>query len=168
MKSVLFIAATISSLFAVAQPKIITQAIITTSTNIIAPDEDEDVSRIEPQGGREGGGGGFNFRTMLDGEIKSTTYIKNDLVKTDYKSESAKGTSYRDNTKKTTIIISEIMGNKSGTISTDADQAEMKKNMDSMIAARMKTDTNMAKNGRMRMRNVEPTVNIVYLEETKK
>ena len=164
MKIVLLIAASLSTLFAAAQPKVITQAIITTSTNVIAP-EDEEVSEIQPQG-REGGG--FNWRTMMDGEIKSTTYIKNDLVKTDYKSETMKGTSFRDNTKKTTIVIYEAMGNKTATLSTDADQLEMQKNRDSMMAARMKADTNSANNGRMRMRNVEPTVSFVYLEETKK
>ena len=165
MKLTLLIAAIISTLFATSQPKVVTQAIITTSTNVIAPDEDEDVARIEPQGG---GGGNFNFRNILDGETKTTTYIKNDLVKTDFKSESAKGTSYRDNTKKSTIVISEIMGNKTGTISTDADQVEMKKSMDSMISARMKADTNMAKNLKPKTRNVDPITSVVYLEETKK
>jgi hypothetical protein len=139
----------------------VSQAIITTSTNIIAPEE-EDVSQIQPQG--EGRGGGFNFRNMLDGEIKSTTYIKDNLVKTNFKSESAKGTVFRDNTAKVTTTITEMMGNKSGMRTTDGDQVEMKKKMDSMIAERMKTDTNMKR----RTRNVDFNSTVAYTEETKK
>ena len=150
-----------TSIAVFAQPKMVNQAIITTSTNIIAPEED-DVSQIQPQG--EGRGGGFNFRNMLDGEIKSTTYIKNDLVKTSFKSETAKGTIYRDNAAKVTTTITEMMGNKNGVRSTDDDQVEMKKKMDSMMAERMKTDTNM----RRRTRNVEFKNTIAYTEETKK
>ena len=40
---------------AIAQPKMITQAVITTNTNVIAP-EDEDVSQVG-----QGGGGGEEF-----------------------------------------------------------------------------------------------------------
>jgi GLPGLI family protein len=149
------------SIAVLAQPKIIKQAIITTSTNIIAP-EDDDVSQIQPQG--EGRGGGFNFRNMLDGEIKSTTYIKDELVKTNFKSESAKGTIYRDNAAKVTTTITEMMGNKSGVRSTDNDQEEMKKKMDSMRAERAKTDTTM----KQRTRSVDFQQTIAYTEETKK
>jgi hypothetical protein len=146
----------------IAQPKLINQAIITTSTNIIAPEE-EDVSQIQPQG--EGRGGGFNFRAMLDGEIKTTTYIKNDMVKTSFKSETFKGTIYRDNAAKVTTTITEMMGNISGVRSTDDDQVEMKKRMDSMMAERMKTDTNMK---RRVARNVDFESTVAYTEETKK
>jgi hypothetical protein len=150
------------SVVSLAQPKLVNQAIITTSTNIIAPEED-DVSQIQPQG--EGRGGGFNFRNMLDGEIKSTTYIKNDMVKTSFKSETAKGTIYRDNAAKVTTTITEMMGNISGMRSTDDDQVEMKKKMDSMMAERMKTDTNMK---RRVARNVDFESTVAYTEETKK
>jgi hypothetical protein len=144
-----------------AQPKMVNQAIITTSTNIIAPEE-EDISQIQPQG--EGRGGGFNFRNMLDGEIKSTTYIKDNLVKTSFKSETAKGTIYRDNVAKVTTTITEIMGNKTGMRSSDDDQIEMKKRMDSMREERAKTDTNMKR----RTRNVDFKSEVAYTEETKK
>lgn len=161
MKLIFLSFSLMTSIAVFAQPKMVNQAIITTSTNIIAPEED-DVSQIQPQG--EGRGGGFNFRNMLDGEIKSTTYIKNDLVKTSFKSETAKGTIYRDNAAKVTTTITEMMGNKNGVRSTDDDQVEMKKKMDSMMAERMKTDTNM----RRRTRNVEFKNTIAYTEETKK
>ena len=66
----------LTGITAFAQPKIVTQAIISTTTNVIAP-EDEDVSQIQPGGG----GGGFNFRNFGDGVTKTTTFIKGDLVK---------------------------------------------------------------------------------------
>jgi hypothetical protein len=147
------------SICSIAQPKIIKQAIVTTNTNVIAPDE-EDVSQVQNQGQ----GGGFNFRNFGDGETKSTTYIKDDLVKTNLKSESFKGTIYRDNSAKTTITIFEIMGNKQGVRSTDEDQVEMKKKFDSMREERTKSDTNMKR----RTRTVDFESKVEYVEETKK
>jgi GLPGLI family protein len=161
MKIFFLLLATATTCVSIAQPKLVNQAIITTSTNIIAPEE-EDVSQIQPQG--EGRGGGFNFRAMLDGEIKTTTYIKNEMVKTNFKSETAKGTIYRDNAAKVTTTITEMMGNTSGMRSTDDDQVEMKKKMDSMIAERMKTDTTMKR----RTRTVDFESSVAYTEETKK
>jgi GLPGLI family protein len=146
-----------------AQPKLITQATINTTTNVIAPEED-DVAQIQPQG--EGGGrGGFNFRNMMDGESKSTTFIKNDLVKTNLKSESYKGSIYRNNTTKTTTTVMEMMGSKIGIVGTDDDQVIMKKRADSMMAERAKTDTNMKQR---RVRNVNFEVSLLYVNETKK
>jgi hypothetical protein len=146
--------------FLSAQPKNFNQAIVSTTTNIIAP-EDEDVAQIQNQGNS---GGAFNFRNFGDGETKSTTYIKNDLVKTNYKSETFKGTVYRNNTTKITTTIFEIMGNKQGYYSSDNDQADMVKRMDSMMKERAKTDTNM----KPRMRNVDFKSEVVYLNENKK
>jgi GLPGLI family protein len=169
MKIVLLLAASFSTLIAAAQPKIITQAIVTTSTNVIAPDEEDDVTQVRPEGGREGGreggGMGMRFANMMDGETKSTTYIKNDLVKTDIKSETIKSTIFRDNATKTTTTFFEMMGNKRAIRSTDTDQEMMGKRMDSMRNERMKADSAA---GKPKMRNVEPTITIVYLEETKK
>lgn len=147
-----------SALIGKSQPKLFTQAIITTTTNIIAPDE-EDVSQIQNQGS-----GGFNFRNFGDGETKSTTFIKNDLVKTNYKSESFRGSMYRNNATKITTTIFEIMGNKQGFYSTDNDQAEMQKKMDSLMKERAKTDTNI----KPRSRSVNFSSNIVNTNETKK
>ena len=146
------------SLLSKSQPKLFAQAIISTTTNIIAP-EDEDVSQIQNQGG-----GGFNFRNFGDGETKSTTFVKNDLVKTVYKSESFRGSMYRNNLTKITTTIFEIMGNKQGFYSSDNDQAEMVKKMDSMMKERAKTDTNM----KPRTRSVNFTSTVDYLNETKK
>ena len=144
-----------------AQPKLMKQAIITTTTNVIAP-EDEDVSQV---GNAGGGGGGMNFRNFGDGETKSVTYLKNDLVKTNFKSESFRGTIFRNNALKTTTTVFEIMGNKQGFTASDDDQADMRKKADSMMKERSKTDTGMQK----RMRTLTPSTGIVaYTEETKK
>lgn len=148
----------IASVMLHAQPKIYTQAIVSTNTNIIAP-EDEDVSQIQNQSG-----GGFNYRNFGDGETKSTTYIKNELVKTIYKSESFRGSMFRNNTTKITTTIFEIMGTKQGFYSSDNDQADLMKRMDSMMKERAKTDSTM----KPRARNVEFKSEIVYVNETKK
>ena len=160
MRSFFLFSFLISSAAAFAQPKMVTQAIISTTTNVIAPD-DEDVSQIQNQGG----GGGFNFRNFGDGETKTTTYIKNDLVKTSFKSESFRGSIYRNNAAKTTTTIFEIMGNKQGISATDDDQVAMRKKADSMMKERAKTDTNMQR----RPRNTEQSpVTVAYSDESKK
>jgi len=141
-----------------AQPKIFSQATISTTTNITAP-EDEDVSQIQNQGG-----GGFNFRNFGDGETKSTTYIKNDLVKTNYKSESFRGSTFRNNVTKMTTTIFEIMGNKQGFYSSDNDHADMAKRMDSMLKERAKTDSSI----KPRTRTIAFSNNVEYVNETKK
>jgi GLPGLI family protein len=160
MKIFILAISSILSIAIQAQPKIIDRAIISTSTNVIPPDDDEDVTQIQQQGG----GGSFNFRNMMDGETKSTVYYTTDLVRTDMKSETYKGSTYRDNVKKMTTTIFEMMGNRQGFYSSDDDQVEMKKRTDSMIAERMKVDTTM----KMRPRTIDPEVNIVYLEDSKK
>ena len=49
MKIVLLIAASMSTMFAAAQSKIVTQAIITTSTNVIAPEDDDgNATKLKP------------------------------------------------------------------------------------------------------------------------
>lgn len=146
-----------------AQPILITKATITTTTNVIAPDED-DIAQIQPQG-ESGRGGGFNFRNFMDGESKSTTFIKDNLVKTNLKSESYRGSIYRNNDTKTTTTIMEVMGTKQGFVGTDEDQIAMKNKMDSLMAARAKADTNMKQR---KTRNVNFEVSIVYINEIKK
>ena len=146
----------------VAQPKLVSQATISTTTTVIAPEE-EDVANIQPQGGGEGR---MNFRNFADGETKSTTYLKNDLVKTVMKSDMGRSTTIRDNGKKLTTTLIEMMGNKTGFYATDEEQAAVRKRMDSMMqATRTSTDTN---NARRRERPAEVPAEIVYTEETKK
>lgn len=123
---------------AMAQPKTYKQAIINTTTNVIAPEE-EDVQNIQQN--PDGGGRGMNFRNMMDGETKFVTYLKNDLTKTNIKSETIKSTIYRDNNKKITTTIMQMMGNKMGFFVSDDELAELSKKRDSMMEERRKTDT---------------------------
>ena len=71
---------------------------------------------------------------------------------------------FRNNLTKITTTIFEIMGNKQGYYSSDNDQAEIAKKMDSMMKERAKTDTNI----KPRTRSVNFTSSVEYLNETKK
>ncbi len=119
------------------QPKIYRQAQIATTTNIIAPEEDDS----QNMQGRDGGG--MNFRNMMDGEFKFVTLVKNDMTKMTIKSEVVHATIFRDNDKKLTTTIMEMMGNTNGFYITDQEQVEMQKMRDSMMAERRKKDTTM-------------------------
>ncbi|HMK04861.1 MAG TPA: hypothetical protein VK489_11745 [Ferruginibacter sp.] len=117
----------------IAQPKTVTQATITTKTTIVAPEDDDNapVSSTSADG--------QEVRVMRfggDGETKTTTWLKNDLTKTLSESEMGKTTIIRDNTKKITTTIMEMMGRKTGFYATDEDQENMRKRMDSMMQAR--------------------------------
>ncbi len=157
MKQILFFALVACSVTAVAQPKIYSQAIINTTTNVIAP-EDEDVTNIQGQGG-----GGGMFRNFGDGETKSVTQVKNDMVKTVIKSDMGRSTIIRNNATKLTTTLIEMMGNKTGFFATDEEQAEMRKSMDSMMQARSKDSA-----ATQRRPQETPTVEVSYTEETKK
>lgn len=148
----------LGTLSAMAQPKIITQATINTTTNVIAPEE-EDVTNIQSQGG----GGPAMFRNFGDGETKSVTQVKNDMVKTVIKSDMGRSTIIRNNETKLTTTLIEMMGNKTGFYVTDEEQAGLRKSMDSMMQARSKDSA--ATN---RPAATPPTVDVVYTEETKK
>jgi hypothetical protein len=163
MKKIIIACAILMSVQAKAQVKTYSQATINTTMNVIAPEE-EDVQSI---GGGGEGRGGMNFRTMMDGETFFTTYLKENLVKTNIKSEMGKSTIFRDNEKKVTTTIIEMMGNKSGFVATDEEQAAMQKQRDSMMAERRKRDT--GSNARREERvKVEPTTEISYTKESKK
>ena len=120
---------------AVAQPKIISQAIISTTTNVIAPEED-DLQNVQNQ--NQGGGGMAMFRNFGDGETKATTYLKNDMVKTVIKTDMGRTTIIRNNSAKLTTTLLEMMGNKNGFYITDDEQKAMAKRMDSMMPVRRK------------------------------
>ena len=78
MKKIIIAFTVLMSTQAQAQVKTYSQATINTTMNVIAPEE-EDVQNI---GGGGEGRGGMNFRTMMDGETFFTTYLKDNLVKT--------------------------------------------------------------------------------------
>lgn len=147
---------------AYAQPVLVKQAIIQTTTNVIAPEED-DISEIQ-NGGEERM---RMFRNFGDGETKTTTFIKDGMVKTDVKTEMMVGSLIRDNDKKVTTTLFQLMGKKSAFLATDEDQVEMKRKMDSMVQERLKNDTNAQK----QMRAEKPknkNIAIAYADESKK
>ena len=142
-----------------AQPRKISQAIITTKTTIVSPEEDENNNTPPP-----GGANGEEMRIVRfggDGETKTTTWLKNDLVKTYSESEMGRTTIIRDNSKKITSTIMEMMGKKMGFYVTDSDQVEISKRMDSMMQSRRPNENPGFSRGPV-------TVDIAYLDETKK
>ncbi|MBL0056951.1 MAG: DUF4412 domain-containing protein [Chitinophagaceae bacterium] len=158
MKQIVTVVLLTLSATAFAQPKVMTQAVITTKTVVSAPEEDEAMpSSMQSSNGEE-------VRVMRfggDGETKTTTWLKNDWVKTFSESESSRTTAIRDNAKKITTTIMEIMGRKMGFYATDEDQEQMRKQMDSMMQSRG-NDAQRAALGEA------PKIDITYLEETKK
>lgn len=160
MKTLFTVSFLLTTAILFAQPTIVKQAIVNTTTNIIAPEE-EDVQNIQGQGS----GGGMNFRNMMDGEMKFTTYLKNDLVKTIIKTEMGRSTIIRNNEKKLTTTLIEMMGNKMGFYATDEEMADMQKKRDSMMQARRKKDSTATQAPAV---TTEKTIDISYTEDTKK
>ncbi len=160
MKHLLLLSFLLPALFAGAQPKIITQAIISTTTNVVAPEED-DLENVQNQNAR--GGGMAMFRNFGDGETKATTYLKNDMVKTVIKTDMGRTTIIRNNNAKLTTTLLEMMGNKNGFYITDDEQAAMRMKMDSAMRARRKDSTQQPYRP-----SAENPVTISYSNDTKK
>lgn len=131
MKKILLTAFVLSS-FSVFAQETVKQAIINTTTTITAPEEQE----IQDVGEQTGRGG--MFRNFGDGETKSVTYIKGNMVKTAIKTDMMRNTTIRDNDKKLTTTLMEMMGKKMGFYMNDDDQKAMVKRMDSMRQAQNK------------------------------
>jgi hypothetical protein len=147
-----------ASLAAYAQPKLLNQAMISTKTTIVAPENDD--APVQNISGADGG----EVRIMRfggDGETKTTTWLKNDLVKTYSESEMGRTTVIRDNAKKITTTIMEMMGRKNGFYATDEDQAEMRKRMDSMMQSRGRQNAGGISNS-------AAIYSVVYMDESKK
>lgn len=142
-----------------AQPKNITQAIVNTITTVIAP-EDEEIQNI----GGGGEGGRMNFRNMMDGETKSTTYLKNGMVKTILKSEMGRSTIIRNNDTKMTTTLIEMMGTKTGFFVSDSEQVVLRRTADSMMQSRRAKDSTI----KQRVKTDPLPVEVSYTEETKK
>lgn len=140
-----------------AQPKLLTQAMVTTKTTIVAPEGDEPVQNTTSADGGEV----RIVRFGGEGETKSTTWLKNDFTKTFSESDMGRTTVIRDNSKKITTTIMEMMGRKTGFYATDEDQEIMRKRMDSMMAGRNQS-------GGFNLITTPPTYSFIYLDENKK
>ena len=158
MKKIIALLFLPASIAGYAQPRVLNQAMITTKTTIVAPEGDEQIQTTTSADGGE-------IRVIRfggDGETKTTTWLKNDMVKTFTESEMVRSTVIRDNSKKLTTTIMEIMGKKSGFYATDEDQAEMRKRMDSMMQARGGQNASFASS------NTPAAYSVVYVDENKK
>ncbi len=161
MKQLITLFLLAASTAAIAQPRLLTQAIVTTKTTIVSPEADE------APAGNFTNESGEQVRVMRfggDGETKTTTWLKNDLVKTFSESEMGRTTVIRDNTKKLTTTIMEMMGRKSGFYATDEDQEIMRKRMDSMMQNRGGQNVSFGGGGF----NSPAVYSIVYVDESKK
>lgn len=143
-----------------AQTKTISQAIITTKTTIISPEGEDDAPPPPPA---PEGAEVRTFRFGGDGETKSVTTIKGDLVKTYTETDMSRTTVIRDNGKKMTTTLMEMMGNKTGFYASDADQEEMRKRMDSMMQNRSQQSGFNNNTGQQVV-----STDISYVDETKK
>jgi hypothetical protein len=149
----------LSSVSALAQPRLISQAIITTTTVITAGDNPDNAAPVPPRGAE--GGPVIITRSPFDaGETKSTTYLKNNLVKTVTDNDMGRTSIIRDNNAQKTTTLMEMMGMKRGFYTTDADQEIMRKKMDSMMQVR-----NDAQPG---LSNIPVSFELHYREESKK
>lgn len=159
MKHLLFLALLVSASSVQAQTPAVKQAIIYTTTNVVAPEE-EDVASIQTQGGPPGA---MMFRNFGDGETKSVTYVKDDLMKTVIKTDMGRSTIIRNNATKMTTTLLEMMGNRTGFYASDDEQAQMRKRVDSMMQARPRDSGTAA-----RAPQAPAPVEISYTEDTKK
>jgi hypothetical protein len=160
MKKVFLFLLLFSAITAYTQPKIISQAIITTKTTIISPEGEDDTPPPPPSTNGE------EIRMVRfggDGETKSITTLKGDFVKTFTENEMSRTTVIRDNAKKMTTTLMEMMGNKTGFYATDEEQEQMRKRMDSLFQSRNTGNDNNT------LRNNAPASTVIsYADETKK
>ncbi|MBL0146416.1 MAG: hypothetical protein IPP48_12400 [Chitinophagaceae bacterium] len=148
----------ISVIFANAQVKTVAQATIITKTTILSPDGDDGMPPPPPAPD------GAEVRIVRfggDGETKSTTYLKNNLVKTVVTNEMSINTTLRDNDKKITTTLIEMNGTKTGFYATDEETEQRRKQMDSLMQSRM-PGNETAQN------TTPPLTEIIYIDESKK
>lgn len=160
MKKIFLPLFSILAVTGMAQTKLFTQAIVTTKTTIISSEEDAPPPQMAGANGEE-------VRVMRfggDGETKSVTTLKGDMVKTYTESEMGRTTILRDNKNKKTTTLMEMMGKKFGFYATDEDQEQMNKEMDSLMRTRRTDGPNAIGGGN----STPPTFEVINGEGTKK
>lgn len=162
MKKIITLFCLYSTIAVHAQTKVLDHAVITTKTTIVSPEGEDNAPPPTPAGAE--GEQRVTLRFGGDGETKSVTTLKGDMVKTYTETEMSRTTVLRDNGKKVTTTLMEMMGNKTGFYATDEDQAQMSKRMDSMMQSRTQAGgNNFTGNG-----NQATGSSISYVDETKK
>jgi hypothetical protein len=162
MKKIITIFLAAASVAVQAQTKVLDHAVVTTKTTVISPEGDD--APPPPPPGDAGGEVRIVRSFGGDGETKSVTTLKGDMVKTFTENDMSRTTVLRDNGKKITTTLMEMMGNKTGFYSTDEEQEQMGKRMDSMMQSR-RQGTEAAFTNRA---NATVSTTISYVEETKK
>ena len=163
MKSIFTLLFLSASIAVNAQPKMVSQAMVNTKTTIIAPESDDAGAPAATSMTNADGGEVRIVRFGGEGETKTTTWLKNDLVKTFSESEMGRNTVIRDHSKKITTTIMEMMGKKTGFYATDEDQAAMRKRMDSMMQSRGGQNVSFGEGA-----NTPATYSVVYIDESLK
>jgi hypothetical protein len=141
-----------------SQPAILKQAIITTKTTITSTEGEEDNNMPPPPPPGNNGEEMHIMRMGGDGETKSVTYLKNGFLKTVTNTEMGNTVTIRDIQNRKTTTLMEMMGTKTGFYTTDEEQEDMRKKMDSMMQSRAGAEKPVAPASR----------EIVYAEGTKK
>jgi hypothetical protein len=160
MKKIITLAFLSATITATAQTKVLTQAVITTKTTTISPEGEEANTPPPPPPS----GNGEEIRVVRfggDGETKTVTTLKGDMIKTYTETDMSRTSVIRDNGKKITTTLMEMMGTKTGFYATDEEQEQMRKRMDSMMQSRRQGNDNT--------RPSDPTgTEIGYVDESKK
>jgi hypothetical protein len=160
MKKIITLALLSATIAATAQTKVLTQAVITTKTTTISPEGEEANLPTPPPSAN-----GEEIRVVRfggDGETKTVTTLKGDMIKTYTETDMSRTSVIRDNGKKITTTLMEMMGTKTGFYATDEEQEQMRKRMDSMLQSRRQGNDNNA-------RPSAPTgTEISYADESKK
>lgn len=158
MKRILIMALSLAALTANAQ-KMVTQAIITTKTNMIVDETEEDIAEIG--GGR--GGGNFRFAGM-DGENKIITYYKDSMSKTVMNTEMMNSSMITNNNTKVMTTLMQVMGRKMGFYINPSELAALgERRLDTMKAGPRKDSLIQRMENDKRRKT-----SIAYTEETKK
>ncbi|CAN5156864.1 hypothetical protein BH09BAC2_BH09BAC2_24110 [soil metagenome] len=147
MKIFFLFLAVLTFFSSIAQPKILTHAVVTSKTSITLPDDmpamqDGDGNRMVMINGMSGGD-----------DTKTTIWYNGDKVKIVNDGGMGKSTIIINKAEKKTTTLIEMMGNKTGFVSTEEDEIQQRKRMDSMMGARRNSVTN---------------ISIDYFDDTKK
>lgn len=123
-----------SPMLALAQTKVVTQAIVQSKTEINFP---QNFNR--PGGGDNDSDAGGGPSGM---ESKNTVYMKGDLIKTTSQSDFGNNITIIDKKNKTTTTLIEAMGRKTGYTVSDAEQEEVQKRMQARMDSLRQTRGN--------------------------